>query len=205
MIEQSALASGVVIGLSIAAPIGPMAILCINRTLKSGLKAGISTGAGASTVHAAYASAVLLGLQQVRPLLATCRPVMSVVSAGLMLFFAWRILSRQARADCGPDAGSAFRNYASAVAFNSLNPMLLVLLVGAVGVVIGPEPPLGPPASMVLVGVFAGSVGWWIVLSAVTWTLRGRLSLAVTQGINCVAAAGMAGFAALSLTHLVGG
>ena len=74
MIELSALASGTVIGLSIAAPVGPMAILCINRTLKAGMKAGISTGAGASTVHAAYASVVLLGLQQARPLLATCRP-----------------------------------------------------------------------------------------------------------------------------------
>ena len=86
-----------------------------------------------------------------------------------------------------------------------LNPLLLVLLVGAIGVVIGPEPPLGPAVSMVLLGVFAGSVGWWIVLSAVTSTLRGRLSVAVTQGINRAAAVGMVGFAALSLARLLGG
>lgn len=205
MIALPALASGAVIGLSIAAPIGPMAILCINRTLEAGIKAGISTGAGASTVHAAYASVVLLGLQQARPLLVSCRPEMSILSAGLMLLFAWRILSRQAASNSGSDAGSVIRNYASAVAFNCLNPMLLVLLVGAVGVVIGPEPPLGPAVSMVLLGVFAGSVGWWVVLSAVTSTLRGRLSLAVTQGINRAAAVGMVGFAALSLARVLGG
>ena len=102
---------------------------------------------------------------------------MSVVSAGLMLLFAWRILSRPAASNSGSDAGSVLGNYVSAVAFNCLNPLLLVLLVGAIGVVIGPERPLGPAVSMVLLGVFAGSVGWWIVLSAVTSTLRGRLSL----------------------------
>jgi threonine/homoserine/homoserine lactone efflux protein len=204
MTELSTLASGAAIGLSIAAPVGPMAILCINRTLKAGIKAGISTGAGASTVHTAYASVVLLGLQQVRPLLASYHPVMSLLSAGLMLLFAWRILSRNAVFNSGLDGGSILRNYVSAVAFNCLNPMLLVLLVGAVGVVIGPEPPLGPAVSMVLVGVFAGSVGWWIVLSALTSGLRGRLSLPVTQGINRAAAVGMVGFAALSLARNLG-
>ena len=133
MIEVSALASGAVIGLSIAAPVGPMALLCINRTLKVGIKAGIRTGAGASTVHAGYASVVLLGLQQAQPILATCRPVMSVLSAGLMLLFAWRILSRKAAANSRSEADSVLRNYVSAIAFKCINPMLLVLLIGAVG------------------------------------------------------------------------
>ncbi len=204
MIALSALASGVVIGLSTAAPVGPMAILCINRTLEAGIKAGISTGAGASTVHAGYASVVLLGLQQAQPILTTYRPAMSVLSAALMLLFAGRILRRAPAANSGPDGGSVLRNYVSAVAFNCLNPMLLVLLVGAVGVVIGPEPPLGPAVSMVLLGVFAGSAGWWIVLSAVTCAARGRLSLAITQGISRTAAVGMVGFAALSLARVAG-
>lgn len=204
MIALSALISGVVIGLSIAAPVGPMVILCINRTLKAGIKAGISTGAGASTVASAYASVVLLGLQQVRPLLASCRPVTSVISAGLMLLFASRTLSRQAGSNSGSDAGSILRNYVSAVAFNCLNPMLLVLLVGVFGVVIGPEPPVGQEVSLVLPGVFAGSVGWWIVLSAVTSTLRERLSVSLTQCVNRAAAIGMVGFAAFSLARVLG-
>jgi threonine/homoserine/homoserine lactone efflux protein len=97
------------------------------RTLSAGIKAGISTGAGASTVQVAYASVVLLGLQQLGPILAGCRPIMSTISAGLMVFFAWRILRRKPSASSGLDAGSVLRNYGSAVAFNCLNPMLLVL------------------------------------------------------------------------------
>jgi putative LysE/RhtB family amino acid efflux pump len=200
----SAVASGTLIGLSIAAPVGPMALLCINRTLNAGIKAGISTGAGASTVHAVYASVVLLGLQQLGPLLASCRPGMSAASAGLMLLFAWRILRRKPGAVPRSDAGSVVRNYVTAVAFNCLNPMLFVLLVGAAGVVIGPEPPLGPAVSMVLLGVLIGSVGWWIALSAVTSALRGKLSGSLLHGINRVAAAGMVSFATLSLARVLG-
>ena len=74
MIDLSALASGAVIGLSIAAPVGPMAILCINRSLNAGVTAGISTGAGASTVHTTYASVVLLSLRHVGPFLLNYPP-----------------------------------------------------------------------------------------------------------------------------------
>lgn len=106
MVGSFTLTSGVVIGLAIAAPIGPMAILCINRTLSAGIKAGISTRAGASTVTVAYASAVLLGLQQIGPFLATHRPLMGTVSAGLMLLFACRILHRKPGTGSGSDANS---------------------------------------------------------------------------------------------------
>ena len=200
----TALASGTLIGLSIAAPVGPMAILCINRTLNAGIKAGISTGAGASTVQAAYASVVLLGLQHLGPFLASCRPVLNATSAGLMLLFAWRILIRKPAAGSSSNTGSVVRNYVTAVAFNCLNPMLFVLLLGAVGVIVGAEPPLGPAVSIVLVGVFVGSIGWWIVISAVTCALRRSLSAGLIRGINRVAAGGMVSFAALSLTRVLG-
>jgi putative LysE/RhtB family amino acid efflux pump len=181
-----------------------MAILCMNRTLNAGIKAGISTGAGASTVHAAYASVVLIGLQQLGPLLASCRPVMSAIFIGLMLLFAWRILLRKPAAGSRSDTSSVIRNYVTAVAFNCMNPMLFALLVGAVGIFVGPEPPLDPAVSKVLVGVFVGSIGWWIALTAVTSALRRRLSVGFIQGINRIAAGGMVSFAALSLTRVLG-
>lgn len=203
MLNSSFLVSGVVIGLSIAVPVGPMAILCINRTLQSGMKAGISTGAGASTVQAAYASAVMLGLQQIGPFLAENRPLLTSFSAALMLLFAGRILRRKPGSNSDSEVGSVFWNFGSAVLLNCMNPMLVVLLIGAVGVV-GPEPPLGPALSMVLIGVFAGSVAWWIVLTAVTAALRARLSAGLLLGFNRVAAACMASFAVISLIQVLG-
>jgi threonine/homoserine/homoserine lactone efflux protein len=201
MTSLSILVSGAAVGLCIAAPIGPMAVLCINRTLTAGIKAGISTGAGASTVHVAYACLILIGFQQIGPVLAANRAVMDLASAALMLLFAWRILRRQLSGSSGADAGSVVRNYGSAVAFNCLNPMLLVLLVGAIGTIVGPEPAVGRAVSALLLGVFLGSAGWWIVLSFATFALRGRLGLGVLRGINRLSAAGMVGFALLSLSR----
>lgn len=203
MIWFSALASGAVIGLSIAAPVGPMAILCINRTLNAGITAGVSTGAGASSVTTAYASVAILGLQQ--PFMVSYRPAMGLASAVLMLLFAWRILKRKPYAASRSDAGSTIWNFSSAVAFNCLNPTLIVLLLSAVGVIIGPEPPLGLSVSIILLGVFLGSFGWWILLSAVTCSLRERLSIRITQRINRVVAIGMLGLAALLIGRVVGG
>jgi threonine/homoserine/homoserine lactone efflux protein len=53
------LLAGARTGVIIAMPISPMAILCANRTLNSGLWAGLSTGFGASTVHVAYSGVIL--------------------------------------------------------------------------------------------------------------------------------------------------
>ncbi len=92
--------------------------------------------------------------------------------------------------------------YGSAAAFNCLNPMLAVLLVAATGAVIGPAPMPGWAIPVVLAGLFAGSIGWWVVLSAMTAGLRRRINSRFMLGINRVAAASMAGFAVLSLARL---
>jgi threonine/homoserine/homoserine lactone efflux protein len=215
MLGVSSIATGVAIGLSVTVPVGPMAILCIQRTLNDGLKAGISTGAGATTVQVAYASLVLLGFQHAAVFLEGNRLAMGIASAALMLLFAWRLVTRQRRVRAtgrralpmtvpGLEAGSIAHNYATALAFNGLNPMLLLLLIGAVGAMVGPQPPLGPTVSMLLLGVFLGSISWWILLSIVAAACRGQFGSRFAQGVNRVAAAGMVAFAALSIARAFG-
>ena len=205
MNQVSALASGVVIGLAVSVPVGPMAILCMNRTLEGGIKSGISTGAGATTVLLAYAVTVLLGLRQVEPWLAAHRAALSLLAAALMLLFAYQILQRSIGARRGvPGSRSALTNYASAVAFGSTNPMTCVLLLGAVSVVIGGEVPVGNVLAIVLTGIFLGSIGWWIGFSAVIAALRSRLRNGILRTINRVAAAAMVSFGALSLARATG-
>lgn len=201
MQDISALISGAAIGLSIAAPIGPMAILCINRSVNAGIIAGISTGAGASTVHATYASVVLFGLRHIAPFLAHYRLAMSGASAALMVMFAWRILNQKICVGHGPDTDSVIRNYGSAVAFCCFNPVLFALLLGTVGVAMGPQRGFGATIWPTLIGVFIGSLGWWAVLSTVTSVFRGRLGPGFIRGFNRVAAAGMMVFAALSFAR----
>jgi threonine/homoserine/homoserine lactone efflux protein len=176
-----------------------MAILCINRSVNAGIVAGISTGAGASTVHATYASVVLYGLRHIAPFLAHYRLAMSGISTALMMLFAWRILNQKIQAHRAPEGNSIIRNYGSAVAFCCVNPVLFALLLGTVGVVLGPQPSLGTTIWPTLFGVFIGSLGWWAALSTVTALCRARLGPNLMRGFNRAAAIGIVAFAALSL------
>ena len=67
MMNHVSLLAGLMVGFAIAVPIGPMGLLCIQRTLVFGMKVGVSTGLGAATVNVAYGSVVLLGLNTVVP------------------------------------------------------------------------------------------------------------------------------------------
>jgi threonine/homoserine/homoserine lactone efflux protein len=196
------------IGLTIAAPIGPMAVLCINRTLNAGLIAGISTGAGASTVQLGYCSVVLFGLREAAPWLETNRGALSLFGAALMLLFAWRMLRpgpglrrRRTRLQCG----SALHNYVSAVLFNSVNPMLLILLISAVAAVIGTERPEGHTIRLILTGLCLGSMSWWVALSVTAASVRGRLSRDVLRLVNNTAALSLLGFGVIALSRALGG
>jgi threonine/homoserine/homoserine lactone efflux protein len=85
--------AGVGVGLAVAVPIGPMGVLCIQRTLAFGLVAGLATGFGAATVHLAFGSLAALGLGVTATAsINTSAQGLTLVSAGLLFWFAARIL-----------------------------------------------------------------------------------------------------------------
>ncbi len=63
--DGGVLIRGVVVGASIAAPVGPIGVLCIRRTLAGGRVAGFASGLGAATADAAYGAIAALGLTSV--------------------------------------------------------------------------------------------------------------------------------------------
>lgn len=63
------LLEGAVIGLSVAAPVGPIGLLCINRTLSRGRTSGLVSGLGAASADAVYGAVAAFGLTAVSSLL----------------------------------------------------------------------------------------------------------------------------------------
>lgn len=207
MAPQNAILSGATIGLMIAAPIGPMAILCLKRTLSAGFRAGLSTGAGASTIHLAYSGLALLGLQQASLWLTSHRGSLGMFAAAIMLLFAARALRRRPAGISAPAASrrSLLGHYLSAVAFNSLNPMLLVLLVGAMTSILVPRQSVaGAEPALLLFGVFLGSFAWWFALSSVVAFVGSWLDARVVRVIDISVALAMAGFGVAALARSVG-
>ena len=198
--------AGLGIGLAVAVPIGPMGVLCIQRTLAGGLAAGLVTGFGAATVQASYGAAIILGpaallgadaLGQIGTGLG--RGLVHLLSAGLLALFAVRLLRRAGAvsADLTARAGGGLRGcFLEALALGLANPLTLVLLGAAIPALAGPEAIRHAP--VILMGQFCGAVLWWLVLSGAVSVLRGRLTGALLDRVNHCAALALGATALLT-------
>jgi len=179
---------GLVVGLSIAAPVGPIGLLCIRRTLAGGRLSGLASGLGAATADAVYGCVAGLGLTAVSAFLVGQRSGLGLVGG---LFLCWlgvrTFLSRpavQAAEIRGDGLAGAFL---STLALTLTNP-LTIFSFAAVFAGLGFDGGAGKGGAGTLVaGVFAGSSLWWLLLSSGVGLLRGRMGPAMMAGINRVA------------------
>ena len=199
--------TGLLIGLSIAAPIGPMGILCIQRTLASGMRIGLSTGLGAATMNLVYASLVVAFFGQAAGWVEHRAHLIAACSGVFLLWTAARLFWRRAAGPAGaPVRATAAGAYLSAAMLNATNPMSLVLMFALLSPVLGgAAAPVGWRSAALLGGLFGGAVTWWVCLSGATAALRRRLRPGVLVQVNRVAGALIAGYGLLALARSLGG
>jgi threonine/homoserine/homoserine lactone efflux protein len=177
--------AGIGVGLAVAVPIGPMGVLCIQRTLAFGLAAGLATGLAAATVQGIYGVVAVLGFSPTLTVIVGAGvDVLSVLSAVLLFWFAYRIVRREVTVS-GSGAGSALvvsRSYRDALTFGFANPLTVVLFFAAFPALTNAENLMEAPS--LVGGVFAGVIGWYVVLSTAVTLLRERLSRRVLNLIN---------------------
>jgi len=168
---------GLLIGLSVAATIGPMAILCIRRTLAQGRLAGLATGFGVATADGCYGAVAGFGLTIVSDLLLAQRVWLRLVGGLFLCYLGIKTLRAAPASRAAAARGSTpIRAYASALALTLTNP-LTILLFAAIfaGLGGGTGNAYGATAALVL-GVFIGSALWWVVLTSAVAALRGRVT-----------------------------
>jgi len=170
-----------------------MGVLCIQRTLASGLAAGLATGLGAATVHLIFSSFAVLGVSAAATAWLSARPHgLSLLSAGLLFWFALRISRRTVTMGSPLQTREGWlRSYASALAFGLSNQLSIVLLAACLPSLSVSDHNAIPA---LVSGVFLGSVAWWIVLSTAVSMIRDRLSpkaLALTNQASGLALAGL--------------
>ncbi|KJC41334.1 LysE family transporter [Bradyrhizobium sp. LTSP857] len=170
----AALFSGIGIGFTVAAPIGPMGMLCIQRTLASGMATGLATGFGAATVHLAYSAFAVLGLGSLaQPWVEANAAGFGIVSALTLLWFAIRTHrnSLMLQETNEIDRVRLARAYLSAIALGFTNPLTVILFLAALNAFSAQS-----AAAPLIAGVFVGSAVWWTVLSTMVATARSRLT-----------------------------
>ncbi|MBY4692708.1 LysE family translocator [Burkholderia latens] len=194
----------VVIGLSIAVPVGPIGMLCIQRSLSRGFQAGFATGIGAACADAIYGLLGALGVAGI----VTAFPMLTVVlKIGGGAFLVWLAagIARQAPAASRRDVArtTVLRDFLTTFGLTLSNPMTILSFVGifaALGPLAGPQHvTIGSTVALMVAGVFVGSATWWLCLSSATAALRMKMSLAFMHGLSRASAVVIAGFGAIQL------
>lgn len=196
--------NGLTLGFSIAAPVGPIGVLCIRRTLAEGRLVGWMSGMGAASADAAYGALAALGFGLAGALAGPAAESGLVatllrIAGGLFLLYlgvsTWR--SRPAAAANGSagepaGGGSLLRAYLSTFFLTLTNP-LTIASFAAMFVGLGVESD-GWGAAVLVAGVFCGSALWWSLLSGGVGLFRGALERH-TAWINRLAALVIIAFA----------
>ncbi|MFP3565359.1 LysE family translocator [Paraburkholderia sp. SIMBA_030] len=189
------------VGLAIAAPVGPMGMLCIRRTLTGGPRAGLAIGFGIASGDAFYGLIAALGLVGISQfMLAYDRPLQ--LAAGLfLLYLGVRTLLQKPSADAPNGDGKlaqigragALRAYASSLLLTLTNPQT-VIMFAALFTTLAPRGAFSSSIALTTVsGVFCGSIAWWCFLvtavSLARHAIGSKLRLAIDRLVGITLAA----------------
>jgi len=189
------LVRGLVIGFSIAAPVGPIGVLCIRRSLGGGARAGFASGLGAATADAAYGCVAGFGLTSVSGLLVRWQSWLGV-GGGLFLCYlgARSFLRPPAQAPAADGAGRLLAGYASTFVLTLSNPATILSFAAVfAGFGLGAYSDYSA-ASFLVLGVFAGSAAWWLILCGSVGLLRSRVTPGWLTAVNRFSGTVLAGF-----------
>jgi len=203
-VDWSLLPRGVIIGLSVAAPVGPMAILCIRRTLTLGRLAGFVSGLGIATADACYGSIAAFGLTSLSDALIARADWVRVVGGLFLVYFGLKTLRSRPAAVASAETArwrdDGLQAYASTLGLTLTNPTTILsfaAIFAGFGVANGDRGTAS--AAALVVGVFAGSALWWLTLTGGTGLLRGWLTVARLTWINRVSGAVIGVFGVLAV------
>lgn len=172
-----------VIGISIAAPVGPIGVLCIRRTLANGKLAGFLSGMGAATADMVYGAIAAFGVSAITNALIDNVFWLRLFGGSFLLYLGFKTyLEKPAVQAAQAKQGGLFSMYFSTFLLTITNPMTILSFAAIfAGTMIGQK--VGSPLVMVA-GVFGGSTAWWMTLSLGVGMLRERLTPVHMMWIN---------------------
>jgi threonine/homoserine/homoserine lactone efflux protein len=182
---------GLILGFSVAAPVGPIGLLCIQRTLGRGRLHGFISGLGAATADTLYGLVAALGLTAVATALLGLQFLLQLGGGlfllGLGLKTALTPPAPGATASPADRAGLAGA-YVSILLLTLANPATILSFVAVfAGLGIAAQSRSAGAACALVAGVFLGSAAWWLLLSFITGLLRHRLGAGGMRIVNLLA------------------
>ncbi len=204
---------GLIIGFSIAAPVGPIGVLCIRRTLAEGRLYGFISGLGAATADACYGTIAALGLTIVSAFLIDQSNWLRLIGGLYLCYLGLRTFrarpaeraaqSAERTAEAVTRRRGLLGAYTSTLFLTLTNPLTIMSFL-AVFAGLGLAQSKGALSALLLVlGVFSGSAIWWFLLSGFTSLFRSKINPRGLSWINRVSGAIILAFGVVVLYGLI--
>ncbi len=184
--DISLLGRGLLIGFSIAAPVGPIGVLCIRRTLTDGRMAGLLSGLGAATADAMYGAIAGFGLTFISSALVGHAFWFRLIGGIFLCYLGIETLLNKPAQEAASASGQGLLGFYCSTVFLTLTNPATILSFVAVFAGLGLASAGGNYASAVVLvlGVFGGSALWWLLLSGGVSLLRSRFNPRAMQWLN---------------------
>jgi threonine/homoserine/homoserine lactone efflux protein len=196
---------GLLIGFSIAAPVGPIGLLCIQRTIAYGRKSGLVSGLGAATADGFYGMVAGLGLTAVSALLISLQVWVRLVGGAFLLYLGIRtLLSAPAANSAASTHRGLLSDYVSTVFLTLTNPMTILsfaAVFAGVGLLSSNRDFVS--AFALVAGVVLGSSAWWLALSGGISFFRERFTQGSLKIVNTLSGAILIVFAVSAFASIL--
>lgn len=201
---------GLVIGVLVAAPVGPVNVLCIQRAIERGFFGGLAAGLGAVLGDGTIALFAALGVGAISGAIEYHRTAIQIVGGLALIAFGIKLYLTappiDAAAQLEPDKGS-LRDYVWDI------PQTFFLTITNPGAVLGLFAIFGGVSTFVEVhttvdallmvaAIMAGSLAWWIFLANLISRFRHRVQAAHLETINRIAGLALIGFGAVLIGEM---
>ncbi len=203
--EISIFLKGLLLGFSIAAPVGPIGVLCIRRTLAEGRASGFVSGLGAATADAFYGGIAGFGLAFISSFLIGQQFWFKLIGGGFLCYLGVKtFLSKPADRAASAAGTGLIGAYASTVFLTLTNPATVLSFVAVfAGLGIASRGGDYASAATLVLGVFLGSALWWLLLSGGVSLFRGKFDARAMQWVNRISGAIIGAFGVIALLSLI--
>ncbi|MGC9393935.1 MAG: LysE family translocator [Anaerolineae bacterium] len=201
--DLSLLLRGLVIGLSIAAPVGPIGVLCIRRTLAEGRAAGLVSGLGAATADMLFGCVAGFGLTFISNALLAQQVWLQLIGGLFLCYLGVKtLLSRPAEIAATAQGKGLLAAYTSTLFLTATNP-LTIFAFAAIYAGLGAAAGDYRAALTLVAGVFAGSALWWLLLSGGVSLFRAKFNARSLLWVNRISGVVIVGFGLFALSSLL--
>jgi len=184
--DSSLILKGLILGFSIAAPVGPIGIICIRRTLSDGRVAGLMAGLGAASADAIYGSVAGFGITLISNFLVS-QQILFKLFGGLFLCYLGIKTFRTKPGSIVEDHYNKGNSsiYLTTFFLTLTNPMTIISFAAIFsGLGIVDTSTNYSSALLLIIGVFLGSATWWGLLSTITGSIRSKFNIVSMQWVN---------------------